>query len=412
MKPAAVLQAARLALMMAVLAGRALDANADAITDWNGKAGEFIAEAKLGTPPAIRVMAITQTAVYGAVNAIAQRFPASGPQPVRAEGASVEAAVAAANRATLTKLVPSQQTSIDAAYNAALAVIPDGNSRSAGIAVGESAAALALALRAADAGVQAESYRPHTTPGAYVPTTATVVPQWSQRQPWLMSSAAEFRPAPPPALTSAAWARDYNEVREFGGRTSTRRTAEETEIARFWEFSLPSIYLGVVRSVADMPGRDMTRNARLLAAVTQAMDDAMIGVFDAKYHYNFWRPATAIRNGDMDGHDATQRDASWMPLSDAPMHPEYPSGHTILAGAVGAVLQAEMGDERMPVLTTTSPTAKGAARRWTSVSDFVQEVGNARIYSGIHYRMSTDAGAVMGRQIGELAAAKHLQLAH
>ena len=412
MKRAAFFQATRLALAVAVLAGSALDANADAVTDWNVKAGELIAEAKLGTPPAIRVVAITQTAVYGAVNAITQRFPASGPQPARTDGASVEAAVAAANRATLAKLLPSQQASIDAAYNAALAMLPDGNAKSAGIAVGESAAALAIALRAADASVPAEAYRPHTTPGAYVPTTATAVPQWSQRKPWLMSNAAEFRPAPPPALTSAAWARDYNEVKELGGRTSTRRTAEQTEIARFWEFSLPSIYLGVVRSVADTPGRDMTRNARLLATVAQAMDDAMIGVFDAKYHYNFWRPATAIRNGDIDGHDATQRDASWTSLSDAPMHPEYPSGHAILAGAVGAVLQAEIGDNRMPVLTTTSPTANGAARRWTSVNDFVQEVGNARIYSGIHYRMSTDAGAVMGRRIGELAAAKHLQLAH
>ena len=145
----------------------------------------------------------------------------------------------------------------------------------------------------------------------------------------------------------------------MGGKASTRRTAEQTEIARFWEFSLPSIYHGVVRSVADMPGRDPVRNARLFAAVAQAMDDAMIAVFDAKYHYNFWRPSTAIRNGDIDGNDATEREASWTPFIDTPMHPEYPSAHSILASAVGAVLKAELGDGPMPMLSTTSPTRQG-----------------------------------------------------
>jgi hypothetical protein len=164
----------------------------------------------------------------------------------------------------------------------------------------------------------------------------------------------------------------------------------------------------VVRSVANAPGRDVTQNARLFAAVAQAMDDAMISVFDAKYHYNFWRPLTAIRNGDVDGHDGTERDASWVSLIDAPMHPEYPSAHSILAGAVGTVVQAEVGKGPMPLLTTISPTAKGATRRWNSVEDFTREVGNARIYEGIHYRTSTETGAAMGKQVGELAVIRHL----
>ena len=139
-----------------------------------------------------------------------------------------------------------------------------------------------------------------------MPTAAPAVPQWSQRKPWLMTSAAQFRPGPPPALASDAWARDYNEVKALGGKVSTRRSAEQTEIARFWEYSLPPIYYGVVHSVARMPGREVAQNARLFAAVAQAMDDAMIAVFDAKYHYNFWRPATAIRNGDIDGNDGNR----------------------------------------------------------------------------------------------------------
>ena len=391
--------AVRICIAASLLAGVVPNANADVITDWNIKAGEIVTESKLGTPPAIRAMAIVQTSVYEAVNATAP-------------GASVDAAVAAANRATLTKLMPSQQASIDAAYQAALAQIADGPAKTAGIAVGEQAAAAVLARRADDGALPAESHRPHTTAGTYVPTATPAVTQWSQRKPWLMASAAQFRPGPPPALTSDAWARDYNEVKSFGAKNSTRRSAEQTEIARFWEYSLPAIYHGVVRSVAQVPGRDMTQNARMFAAVAQAMDDAMISVFEAKYHYNFWRPATAIRNGDIDGNDATQREASWTSFIDAPMHPEYPSAHSILAAAVGTVLKAEIGKGPVPVLTTTSPTAKGVSRRWTNLDDFTREVGDARIYEGIHYRTSTDVGIAMGKQIGALTVEKFLQIAH
>jgi PAP2 superfamily len=148
------------------------------------------------------------------------------------------------------------------------------------------------------------------------------------------------------------------------------------------------------------------RNARLFALASQAMDDAMIGVFEAKYHYGFWRPVTAIRNGDIDGNDATPREASWVSLIDAPMHPEYPSGHSILASTVATVIKADAGRGPMPVLATSSPTAKGATRRWSNVEDFVQEVSDARIYGGIHFRSATQAGEAMGKQIGKLAVDK------
>ena len=164
-----------------------------------------------------------------------------------------------------------------------------------------------------------------------------------------------------------------------------------------------------MRSVANVPGREVTQNARLYAAVTQAMDDALIAVFDAKYHYNFWRPVTAIRNGDIDGNDATERDPSWTSFIDTPMHPEYPCAHCILSAAVGTVLRAEIGTGPVPTLTTTSPTAKGAARNWTKIDDFVQEVANARVYDGVHYRNSAEVGASMGKQVGELATAKFLR---
>lgn len=400
--------AARTAVMAAVLAALAGNAAADVITDWNQKAGEFIVESRMATPPAVRVMAIVQTAAHGATNAITRQYPATGPQPEAAPGASVEAAVAAANRGTLGKLLPAQQSAIDAAYQRALAAIADGPAKSAGIATGEKAAALALAARADDAALPAETYRPHTTAGAYVPTASPAVPQWSQRKPWLMATAAQFRPGPPPSLASDAWARDFNEVKALGGKSTTRRDAEQGDIARFWEFSLPSIYYGAVFSVASQPGRSVTDNSRLYAMVAQAMDDGLISVFDAKYHYNFWRPATAIRNADMDGNDATARDATWTSFVDAPLHPEYPSAHSVLAGAVGAALREEVGEGPMPVLSTASPSAKGATRTWTNVDAFMREVGKSRVYAGIHYTFSTDTGLAMGRKIGMLAANRHL----
>jgi hypothetical protein len=389
----------RAALTAIALAAIAVQASADVITDWNTKAGEILVEAKFGTPPANRTMAIVQTAVLEAVNAAARR------QPGRAE--AVDAAVAAANRSTMLKLMPAQEASIHAAYTAALAKIADGPAKSAGITAGDEAAVAVLAARADDGAATPERYKPHTTAGAYVPTAGVAASQWPLRKPWLLASPAQFRPGPPPALASATWARDFNEVKALGGKASTRRTPEQTEAARFWEYSLPTIYTGVVRSVALQAGRDTVRNARLYAAVSQAMDDAMIAVFDAKYTYNFWRPSTAIRNAELDGHDATEPEATWAPMIDTPMHPEYPSAHSILASAVGTVINAEFGGA-VPELSTTSPSAKGATRRWHSVDDFVQEVSNARVWEGVHYRFSTDVGMAMGRKIGELAAAKYL----
>jgi hypothetical protein len=427
-----------LVIVASVLAGPM--ARADVVTDWNIKAGEIIVEARLGPPPAYRVLAIVHTAVFEAVNAITkrypasgfthpttkmateadltaeadftaltQRYPASGFTLAAAPGASVEAAVAAASHATLAKCVPSQQAAIDTAYHTALALIADGPAKLAGLAVGEKAAAVILASRLDDGAATAETYRPHTTAGVYVPTVIPAAPQWPQRKAWLMTSSAQFRPGPPPALTSAVWARDYNEIKALGAKHSTRRTAEQTEIARFWEATLPPIYHGLVRSLATLPGREVTQNARLLMAVTQATDDALIAVLDAKYHYHFWRPVTAIRNGDIDGNDATEREPSWTPFIDTPMHPEYPCAHCIVSGAVGTVLQAEIGPGPMPTLTTTSVTAKGAARSWTTIDAFMQEVAEARIYDGVHYRTSTEVGTAMGKQIGELAVAKYLR---
>ena len=384
-------------------------ATADVVTDWNSKAGQIVSDARPLPPAASRTLAVVHTAMYEAANAITKRYPASGLKLEAAPGASVDAAVAAAARATLASLLPSQSAAIDSAYQAALSKLPDAAGTRAGTALGEQAAALVLASCADDGAAAGESYRPVTTAGVYVPTVIPAVPQWPQRRPWLMTSAAQFRPGPPPKLSSEVWARDYNEIKALGARNSTQRTAAQTDIARFWEATLPPIYYGLAQSVANQPGRDVTQNARLFAAVTQVMDDALIAVFDAKYYYNFWRPVTAIRNGDLDGNDATERDPTWTPFIDTPMHPEYPCAHCIVAGAVGTVLQAAVGSGPVPTLTTTSPSAKGAARSWKTTEEFMQEVANARVYDGVHYRTSTEVGLAMGKQVGALAVAKFLQ---
>jgi hypothetical protein len=385
-------------------------ATADAILDWNQKACEIVVGAKLTPASATRVLAIAETAAYEAANAITKRYPATGLKLDASSGASVEAAVAAANQATLAKLLPSQQTAIDEAYQTALAAMPNGPGKTEGIGVGTKAAEGVLASRTEDLALadKAESYRPITAAGVYISTTIPIASQWPERKPWLMAKADQLRPGPPSDLKSDLWARDYNEIKAVGSRGSTQRTIEQTAIAHFWDATQPSIYHGLVRTAANAPGREITRNARLLAAFSQALDDAYMAVFDAKYHYNFWRPITAIRNGDIDGNDGTERDASWTPLIETPMHPEYPCAHCILSGAAAVVLQAEFSAGPVPTWTTTSPTVNGAPRSWATLDDFVREVANARIYGGVHYRNSTEVGTAMGRKVGALAVAKFL----
>ncbi|HLL12275.1 MAG TPA: PA-phosphatase, partial [Rubrivivax sp.] len=241
-------------------------ARADVITDWNAKTNELITEAKIGTPPAVRISAIVQTAALKAL----ERLP---------RGASADAAaaaVAAAHLGTLVKLLPAQQAQIEAAVQTALTAVADGPAKKMGLVAGDKAAAEVLAQRLDDGAATPDSYRPHTTAGAYVPTATVAITTWSRRKPWHLTSSAQFRPGPPPALSSEAWARDYNEVRTLGSRTSTQRTPEQTEIARFWDYSLPAVYHGVLRSVALQPERSPLANARLFATAAQAMDDALI----------------------------------------------------------------------------------------------------------------------------------------
>jgi hypothetical protein len=385
----------------------ATPAQSDVIMDWNAKADAIAAEKLISNVPHGRGLAMLHVAMFEAVNAIDRRYAPYKLTLTADRATSKEAAAAAAGHDILVALYPDQKPALEAALAASLADIAETDAKAKGIELGKKAAAGILALRANDGSDAPESYRPHTAPGVYVPTTVPIASTSAGVTPWVMSAGSQFRPGPPPALDSATWTRDLNEIREVGGRTSTKRTAEETNVGRFWLLSGPRTYNPLVRQVAIAKDMDVVDCARLFALSAMAGLDAFIAVFDAKYTHNLWRPVTAIRNADRTGNPATPRDVSWLPLGETPMHPEYPCAHCIVSAAVSTVLQTVAGND-IGEITLTSPTAPGVTRKWTRLEDYADEVSNARIYAGFHYRFSTEVAKDMGRKIGELTAATQM----
>lgn len=382
-------------------------AHADVIADWNAQADTLAADNSVTPPVQARALAILHVSIFEAVNAIERRYAPYGLRLDADRQTSPEAAAASAGYEALVALYPGARPHLDAALTKALTNIPAGAPRDKGIALGKKAAAGVLALRVKDGSDTAESYRPYTKPGVYVPTMMPISTTVSSFTPWVMKSASQFRPAPPPALDSPTWTRDLNEIRELGALHSTRRTAEQTDIGRFWLVTGGRSYNPIVRQVAKAKTPDIADCARLFALVSLAAADAYIAVFDAKYTYNFWRPITAVRNADQTGNPATPRDATWLPIADTPLHPEYPCAHCISAAAVATVLQALAGDS-VGEITMTSPFAPGMTRKWTRLRDYDDEVANARIYAGFHYRFSTEVGKSMGKQIADLTVTTQL----
>jgi hypothetical protein len=228
-------------------------------------------------------------------------------------------------------------------------------------------------------------------------------------KPFAMTKGSQFRPVPPIALESTEWAMDYNEIKEYGRQNSVKRTAAQTETARFWFLGPPMAYHPFVRQLVIAKQMNVIDSARLMALVAVGLNDAIIAVLDAKYHYNFWRPITAIRNGDIDGNPATEGDATWQPIANTPMHPEYPCAHCIQSGTVSGIIKAAFGTMEIPEIAITSPTAPGVTHRWTNMTAFTEEVANARTWAGFHYRFSNRVGTGMGLQIGEYVVKSVMQ---
>jgi PAP2 superfamily len=373
---------------------------ANVVTDWDVTAISIVQPGTVPPPPtAYRTMALLHTAMFDAVNSIEPRYKPYKVQLSASPGA--EAAAAAAAAAVLIKLAPDAASDVQATLSRYLATLPDGDSKSRGIEIGREVAARSVALRADDGASGADAYRPKTTPGAYIPTAITVGWQFGKVTPFALTSPSQFRPGPPPSLKSEQWARDYNEIKNLGEKNSTKRTARQTEDAHFWLLVGPRTYLPLPRQIVIAENMNVLDSARFMALVSVAAADALIAVFDAKYKYEFWRPITAIRNGDIDGNPATERVAGWQPIDATPMHPEYPCAHCIVSSAVAAVVKGILGTDEIPEVALTSPFAPGVTHRFTNLRTYTEEVATARICAGFHYRNSTVVGREMGQQIGE-----------
>ena len=372
---------------------------ADAITDWNEKAVAFVTP-RMPPPAAQRVVAIVQVAMFDAVNSIERRYRPYLVQLPAAPANSKEAAAAAAAGGVLAGLHPQSEGELKSATAAYLATIPDGDAKTQGVKLGQAVAARILEARANDGATAADAYRPKTRPGVYVPTPITVGSTWPNVKPFAMTGAAQFRPQPPIPLAGEQWAADYNEIKELGGKSSSKRSAKQTEDARFWLITGPQSTDPIVRQLVAAKKMSLIDSARFMALADIALADAYIAVLDAKYHYDFWRPITAIRNGDMDDNPKTERDPTWQPIDNTPMHPEYPCAHCIGSAALAAVVEALFGTADVPEVAMTSSTAPGVTHRWTNLRAFADEVADARIWAGFHYRFSAQVGQDMGRKIG------------
>jgi hypothetical protein len=397
--------------MLAAIAifGLAHPAGADVIADWNENAVSFGVLHNIGPPPAERIIAMTQVAMFDAVNSIERKYRPYLVQLPTSATASKDAAAAAAAGTVLAGINPQTQLTMKSLLESYLAAIPDSPAKAEGIRIGEAVAAKILEERANDGARAPDTYRPRATAGIYVPTAPTAAPQWPNVRPFALTSASQFRPAPPVALESAEWAADYNEIKELGGRVSTKRSARQTEDARFWLVTDGRGYYPVIRALVEAKKLSLVDSARLFALAAVAREDALIAVFDAKYHYEFWRPVTAIRNGDIDNNSASERDAAWEPIDATPMHPEYPCAHCISSASLVGVIEVVFGTAEMPEVSIASPTAPGVVHRWTNVRAFSDEVSKARIWAGFHYRFSTKVGQDMGHKIGEYVAKNLMQ---
>ena len=368
-------------------------ASEDTVAKWNERALAFMhAEKTPDTVLEARALAILNIAQVTAMKARAGAL----------EGDRVLAAHAAAHR-VLASLYPAEAAALDQAFAAAVAGADDSKSTRDDLAAGEAAAVTILAERKGDgsATVAPDAYRPITSPGVYVSTALPVWTNYPAAKPFVLSSTAQFRPGPPPDLASTIWARDYNETPELGGTKSSKRTAVQTETADFWrQLSGTEAWNQIALQLLASKSHSTIETAILLRDMNEALYDSYLAVAEAKFHYNFWRPITAIRNGDITGNTATPRDPSWTPLFPTPAFPEYPCAHCIVDTAAGAVIEALFGSGTLPEFSLSTSGLPGVIDHFASLKQVQDEVDMARIWGGVHFRNSTEVADEMGRKIG------------
>jgi hypothetical protein len=379
------------------------------VLEWNDLATKFSLQSVPALAPIqqVRIMAIFQLAIHDAVNGITGDFETYLSPPAPPQNASPEAAAIGAAYEALKNLFPGNDALLDSRLLTSLQ--EHGSSvNDPAVSYGRAVAASILAVRAHDHSAEAQfNYdAPNQgTPGVWVrlPNVPASLPGWGKVTPFVLRSASQFRPDAPPDLTSEEYAKDYNEVKNIGVATGSTRSVEQTDIALFWRASPTAIWNSVLTQVVQSRSMDLSSQARLFALFYVTASDASVACWEAKYEYNFWRPQSAITNGNADGNDQTAGDAAWKPFLGTPPHPEYTSGHSTNSSAMAKILTLEFGDTPGVPITVTQT---GITRTWASFSEAVDEVIDARVYSGIHFRNSDEAGARMGRQIAQFVS-KH-----
>jgi hypothetical protein len=380
------------------------DQNPGQVLAWNEIAVETGLTVIQTNQEAVMRLAYVQAAVFDAVDAVD-----GGYQPyvghLRARGTTnVDAAVAAAAHRILVTQFPTQQSALDASYATSLANISDGPAKTRGVAVGEQAAADVQQARAHD-GFQANvPYSFGSGPGVWIlptdnPATTPATPWAAEMTPFIMNTADQYRPGPPPALTSPAYTASYNETKDYGSAISAVRTAEQTDIALFWGRGRPDAqYNSGIRDLVTTHNFSRVQAARALALTNLVAADAFIACFDGKYTYSAWRPYTAIRAGDTDGNPDTTADPTWTPLVRTPNHPEYPGNHSCVSTSIAITVDNLLGPAHF-ALTIPGTPASTELRHFTSSTQLITEIANARIWDGVHFRFSTEAGATIGRSV-------------
>jgi len=351
-----------------------------------------------------RSYAILHAAIYDAVVSITRDAPAylySVPAP---SGARADAAAAQAGHDVLVALYPKWKAALDQQLAGELATIPNGAGEQQGIQVGQAVAAHLLAIRANDGSAATlQPFVPGNQPGNYLLTppkfAAPVFTNWGNVTPFVLHNAAQFRPAPPPALTSQAYAQALNEVESLGQNISTTRTADQTVIAKFWAGPIWNTWNEIAENAALAHHTNLETTARLFAVLNLSFADSTIAFYDAKYHYQLWRPVTAIREANTIGNPAIAGDPTWTPLAVTALDPAYPSAHGVISGAGAAVLSAFFGNKDQ--IRLTSDVLPGVVRTFASYNDVATEAGLSRIYAGQHTRIDIEVGSQLGQNVAQ-----------
>jgi len=404
-------------LLCAALIGPSAAARADVVTEWNAAALDAIRAEKTPPPPASRALAILHISIYDAVNGIARSGEPYFVRSAVPASASIEAAASTAAQLSLATLFPAEAGHFDELLAADLARIPEGPAKRTGIDWGQHVARQILALRAIDNADAVIAPPSGAGPGVWQPTppafAADLLPQWAFVTPFAMPSGSFARPAGPPALDSARWTADYDEVKALGIAVGSSRTPEQTAIALFWADGAgtetpPGHWNRIAQLVSAERRTTLVEKARLFALLNIAMADAAISAWDAKFAYDFWRPVTAIRNADADGNPDTTADPSWSPLLVTPPFPDYVSGHSTFSGAAATVLAQFFASDQVN-FTVGSDGVPRVTRSFSSFIAAAREAAASRVYGGIHFRSASDDGLAAGIAIGEWTVTHFLQ---